>query len=337
VDSELRAEFRRALDEVLPPVPWLEAVVIEDLRKRRPYRSGHRKPAKSVQTRLAFPRVVIQLAAALLILMLAGAAAATFLELHNLTPRSAPARMDEKAYQAMLLRDLNRLDSAGDGVSCTTLQSTCPAPGKPVLAAQQRWLDDLNASEPPARFAVVDPLLRRHVAASIVDLNAMFAAYRAQDKTALDRANNAFAGQALWLNNVAGSILISQQVTVAMYTDTIRIGKQSLDVCNECRSLADNSQVDCGDIQSGLCESDVAYAKSAIENFEAGVVRHAAPRSLAAQNARLQSDLARADVGVLAMANADVAGDPSGFNAGRLLFLQALPAINADMAAILGG
>jgi hypothetical protein len=337
VDSELRVEFRRALDEVLPPVPWLEAAVVEDLRKRRPYRSGHPKPAVSVQTRPAFPRVVIQLAAGLLILVLAGAAAATFLELHNLTPRSAPARMDEKAYQAMLLRDLNRLDSAGDGVSCTTLQSTCPAPGTPVLKAFQRFLDDLNRSEPPASFTVIDAETRAHLAAAISDLNALFAAYRAQDQNALDRANNALSSEADWVNVVASSIVSSQQATVSAYTDLVRTGKQNLDTCQECQSLNSTSQVDCADIQAASCEADVGYAKSTIENFEAALVRHTAPTSLAGPNGSLQRDLVAADSGVLMMANADLAGDQAGFKAGRLLFQQALPAINADTARILGG
>jgi hypothetical protein len=63
----------------------------------------------------------------------------------------------------------------------------------------------------------------------------------------------------------------------------------------------------------------------------------AAPSSLAAQDARLQKDLAQADTGVLAITKAELTGDQAGFDGGRLLLRQALPAINADIASILGG
>jgi hypothetical protein len=336
-ERELRTELRRALDDVLPPVPWLEAAVIEDLHRRRLHRSAERSPGKSQHRRTALPRAVIQLAAVLLVVVLAAVATATFLELRYHAPQSTPAGLDPKVYQAMVSRDVNHLDSAGDGTSCATLQSTCPMPGRPVLAALQRWLVDLNGSEPPATFAVIDAQLRSHLTATISVLNAVVSAYQARDQTGLDRANYALQRQSEWLDVVAGSIVSSYQGTVAGYRASVRAAKQNFNGCTACQLLVSTSQVDCTQVQNVSCQSDVFDAMSTIGPFEATVVRYAAPSSLAAQDRGLQLDLAQADTAVLDLANAEMTGDQTGFNTSRPFLQQVLPAIDADIAAILGG
>ena len=90
-DRELRTAFRRALDDVLPPVPWLEAAVREDLHKRRTRRSVDGSSTKTRPTDTMLRHSIVQLAAGLLILVLAAAAVVTFLELRYPAPQSAPA------------------------------------------------------------------------------------------------------------------------------------------------------------------------------------------------------------------------------------------------------
>jgi hypothetical protein len=51
---------------------------------------------------------------------------------------------------------------------------------------------------------------------------------------------------------------------------------------------------------------------------------------------KLQRDLAQADTGILAMVTGEAANDEAAFAAGRLTVEQALPAVDADIAAILG-
>jgi hypothetical protein len=88
VDNErqLKNEFRRALDEVLPPVPWLEATIAEDLHKRRPGGSVDRTPR--VQRRSDWSsRPAMQLAASVLIVVLAAATVVTFLVMRHSGPR----------------------------------------------------------------------------------------------------------------------------------------------------------------------------------------------------------------------------------------------------------
>lgn len=336
MDNEraLRIEFRRALDEVLPPAPWLEAAVKEEFRKRRSRDSLDSNPGKLGSGRIARGGAM-QFAAGVLIVVIAAAVAAVFLD-RSLSARNvAPATMDTAAYQAMVSRDVNKAVSAASGTDCTTVQSNCPGPGKVTQTAFRQWLDDLNRSKPPARFAAIDTDMRHHLAAAIADLNGMFAAYAAKDQTALDRDNYLLDAQGEWVIAIATSISQSHQGTVATYVESARAGKQGMALCNGCRPLQLAGQ-DCAEIQTLKCEADVVYAKLDIESLASALVTVTAPSALADQDALLQRDLAQADAGVLAMATAQLTGDPAGFNAGRVLFGQSLPAIDADLAGIVG-
>lgn len=91
-DRTLQSEFRHALDEVVPPAPWLEAAVTEDFRKRLPSRSVDRGLSKARQRRIALPRAPLhlvwmrpglRLAATLMAVIVAVAATAAFLAVHR--------------------------------------------------------------------------------------------------------------------------------------------------------------------------------------------------------------------------------------------------------------
>ena len=332
-ERSLKIELRQALDEVLPPAPWLESAVREDLRKRRASRSASHGQGKS---RMVWPSSAMQLAAAILIVVLAAAALAAFLDLRYRDSHVAPAALDVTAYRAMVSRDLDRLVSAGNGVDCVTLQSTCPASGNPVFNAFKRLSDDLNGSEPPARFAVIDAQLRRHVVAAMADLNAVLAAYAAQDQTGLDRANYLLNAQGLSVGTLSRSIVQSRDGSILAYMESLRTANQNLALCTGCQPLERTGSVDCAALQTAVCEADIVYATSDVESVEAALVSVSAPSSLSAQDALLQRDLARADSGLLAMANAQLTGDQARFNSGRQVLQQALSMVNADIAGIVG-
>ena len=335
MDNEraLKVELRRALDEVLPPAPWLEAAVKEDLRRRR---SRVRGVGSSTHGGRVWPQPPMQLVAGALILLVAGAAVAAVLELRSFTPRSEPAALDLGAYQAIVGGDVNRLIYSGSGIDCTTVQANCGGPGRDVLAALQRFRDDLTRSQPPASMAVINSLLRRHLAEGIADFNGVLAAYAAKDQVALDRDNYLFNAQGEWVSAITTSISQSQQGTVASYIDSVRAGKQAMATCNGCRPLQLAGQ-DCTEIQTVRCEADVVYAKLDIETLESALVNVTPPSSLVEQDALLQRDLAQADAAVLALARAQLTGDQDGFNAARASLAQKLPAIDADLAGIVGG
>jgi hypothetical protein len=92
VDSEraLKNEFRRALDDVLPPAPWLPTTVSEGLReerRRRSWRMGSRRPVIVVR----LPQFSQKVAAAALIVVLLVAAVGVFLVTHRQANQSVPA------------------------------------------------------------------------------------------------------------------------------------------------------------------------------------------------------------------------------------------------------
>ncbi|HEV2475261.1 MAG TPA: hypothetical protein VGX22_01885, partial [Candidatus Dormibacteraeota bacterium] len=333
-ERELKTEFRRALDDVLPPSPWLEAAVTDDLRNRQRRTRMARPADRSQKTRAALPRFVVPFVAGVLVVVVAVAAVAAYLELNYRFPQSQPAgAVSVEAYQAMVSRDVNQLPAGPDG-SCTTLQSVCPAPGRPFLTALQHWLDDLNRVQPPARFAVIDGELRHHIAANISDINALLAAYKTRDQQGLDRAYSAGNDQDGLVRDLAANIVASQQGTVPAYIASVATASGYVNACLWCQSLSSSSQVDCTDIQAASCETDVTNAMATIEVVEAALIRIGAPDSLSTQDLSLQVDLARADSGMLDMASAQLTGDRTGFDAGRVLFRQALPAIRADSGRI---
>lgn len=336
MDNEraLRIEFRQALDEVLPPAPWLEAAVREDLGKRRANRSVDRGPGKP---RMASPRNAMTLVAAVLIVLLAGTAVVTFIELRYNAQQTTPAgSLTVQAYQAMVSRDNGELIIAGSD-DCSTLQSACPGAKRADLAAMQSWLNDLDRSAPPTRFALIDAQLRRHLATNISETNAIFAAYQAQDQSGLERINYATQIGAGWLEAVAMGIGSSQQGTVAAYTASVRVGEQNLSSCTSCQSLRLSDPIVCTGDPAMSCLYEIFYAESVIGQFEASLVRVVAPDAMTAADALLQEDLASADMALITSTAAVLTGDQAGFDAGRQLLRQAQPAINADIAAIVGG
>lgn len=336
MDNErvLKVELRRALDEVLPPAPWLEAAVREDLRKRRATRSGDRGPGRP---QMAWPRHAMQLVAVLLIVLVAGTAAVMLINRRFESQQSAPAGMlTVEAYQAMVSRDDGELIIA-QSADCTTLDSPCPAAKPANLAALQRWLNDLDRSAPPGRFALIDAQLRRHLETNISDTNALVAAYQAKDPTGLELVDYATQIGANWLDDAATGIRNSHQGTVAAYIASMRVGEQNLASCTSCQSLLSSDPIVCTGGQAINCLYSISDADWIIGQFEASLVQVAAPGSMTKVDALVQGDLARADTALLASTAAVLSGDQAGFDAGRQLLRQAQPAIARDIAGIVGG
>jgi hypothetical protein len=178
--------------------------------------------------------------------------------------------------------------------------------------------------------------VRRQVVAAVTDITAVLAAYAASDQTGLDRANYLLNAQGVSVGTMSRSIVQSREGSVLAYTESLRTANQNLALCTGCQPLERTGSVDCAAIQTAVCEADIVYAASDVESVEAALVSVSAPASLAAQDALLQRDLARADSGLLAMANAQLTDDQAGFNAGRQVLEQALSVVNADIAGILG-
>jgi hypothetical protein len=93
-----------------------------------------------------------------------------------------------KNYQTMVGIDEQRIVTFLQGECDSPDSSLCPDEIAKVIAELHQWLDDLNRSEPPARFASIDVQMRRDLALAIADLNALGAAYKAKDQNGMNTA-----------------------------------------------------------------------------------------------------------------------------------------------------
>ncbi len=284
-----------------------------------------------------WPRSGVRFAAVFALIVVLLAAMAGFLGLHGLGTHSSPAGIDSvSAYEAMVWDDDSRLLSVQNPLQCTSLQdATCPAGIASVRDALQKWIDDTIRSQPPARFATIHAQIRIHLAADLSDVNAELAAYRAGDDLALYRAWLLASGERNWLDDAAVGVFFSQVGTVATYSQSLRVSSEKLGGCTYCVVLRGQSEVACTEDEQLACESEVVKASLGLGQFEADLVRLAAPAPLAAKDARLQHDAAQADAELLALRTAALKGDQAGFDAGRQAFQKAITVVDADIADIL--
>jgi hypothetical protein len=276
-----------------------------------------------------------RLAAGLTLLVLVGAIVAAYLAAHNATSSRVPAGSGRTiaAYQNLVNVDGQSASATWSAPCDTTTHTGCQADATRALVVLHQWLDDLNRSEPPARFLVVDAQLRLHISGSISGLNALLAAIQANDQNGIDRAYLLAAAGATWTNAVVPSIVSSKQVSAAEYTTSVRATSTSLTSCADCQVLTDQSQVDCAQNQD-FCQTLLDGAGLPVASLQVAVAAFAAPDSLSAKDTRLQQDLARADSALIAMRASLLTGDQAGFNAGRVTLRSALAAVSLDAAAI---
>ena len=293
------------------------------------------KPHRRPVLRMGGSKMGFRIAAGLAVIALAAAIAAAFIAAHNATTGSVPAGSGQtiQAYQRLVgVDDINANDTWS--APCDTSTHTgCKDDATRALVALQQWLDDLNRSEPPARFLVVDAQLRSHITASISGLNALLAANRANDPNGMDRAYELAAAGRFWTDAVIPSIVSSQQVNSVLYTTSVRAQSNALASCTNCQILVAQGQIDCLQLQATICP-ELDETASQIARFQSTLAELAAPSSLSVRDARLQQDLAQADSALIAMRAALSTGNQAGFDAGRNTVRTALAAVSQDVAAI---
>jgi hypothetical protein len=293
------------------------------------------KPHRWPVLRMGGSKMGFRLAAGLAVIVLAAAIVAAFLATHNATTGSVPAGSGQtiQAYQKLVGNDDTKANATWSSPCDTTTHTGCQADATRALVVLQQWLDDLNRSEPPTRFLVVDAQLRLHISGSISGLNALLAASQANDQNGMDRAYQLAAAGRAWSDAVVPSIVSSKQVSVTAYTNSVHAQSTSLTSCADCQVLAGQSPIDCSQNQT-TCQYMLDGAEGLIANLQATLAAFAAPDSLSAKDTHLQQDLAQADSAVIAMNAAVSTGDQSTFNATRATLGQALAAVSRDAATI---
>jgi hypothetical protein len=327
-DRELQSQFRRALDEVLPPVPWLESAVGERLREHRSKGAAKRGTARRSTRRL-------RLAAGFVAMVVAVAVVVTFLALHFAPTAAVPASPAQqiKAYQAMLATDKAK-ELATATSACNLGDTACPARIALWRATDQRWLDDLKRAMTPPRFAAVDALMRRHIARSIIDDDAMVTAWRTNDQAALSTALTASDAEIVATYSLADDIITSSQGTVGSYIAGAQTLKANLLACTKCQPLLSTSGLSC---QAAItCADDIEAIRVEVESFQGRLAHVYAPDSLAANDRLLQLDLVSVDTTLDAIERDLAAGHQPLVETDQAELRHALGRVDADVANIVG-
>jgi len=275
----------------------------------------------------------VSLVAALLVVLIM---ASLVLGLHAWFMNTRPAVPDGlaiKQYQALVRADQQMLDSQPGGY-CAITDTGCPAVAALNTAAMQRWLDDLDRSQPPARFAVLDSLMRRHLAIAISDQNAAMAAYRARDQLGVNTAFGAGSKELDTVDSQAQDIITSSPGTIVTYRAEVRMDAAYLLGCYLCQPLLGDSQVSCQGSLTPACADEIAAVRLQVETFQGDLVNLFAPDSLAAEDGRLQADLVAADLALDAMESALSARDQVALQAGHNALGQAINRVASDAADI---
>jgi hypothetical protein len=276
------------------------------------------------------------LAAGLTLLVLVGAIVAAYLVAHNATTSRVPAGSGQTiaAYQNLVGVDGQNAGATWSAPCDTTTHTGCQGDASRAITALQQWLDDLNRSEPLARFLVVDAQLRLHISGSIAGLNALLAASQANDPNGMDRAYLlAVAGKA-WTDTVVPSIVSSKQVDAVAYASLVRAEGSSMTSFTNCQILFGPTQIDCSQNQAIPCQDLLDGTAGQVAVFQSTLVASSAPASLSAADTGLQQDLAQADSALITMSSALSIGDQAGFNAARATLRSAFSAVSRDVAAI---
>lgn len=336
-EAQVRERLRQAIGESRYPT-YLRSRVEAGLKHPARDHGPRALPRRTRTPYLAGIGRAGSLVAALLVVLLI---AALVVGVHawrstDFTNRPAPAGQDPaiKPYQAMLDADSQRWHFSKTMGCLYVGDADCQAKTAVVIAALQQWVDDINGTEPPARFTYIAPEMSRHLGRDISYLNAKMAAYTAKDQNGMDAA---IAAADIEVNDAVREkedVVASSQATVGEYIAQVRLDRAFLLGCGACQQVVGQREPSCPGSQTPSCVGEIAAVRLQVEVFQGDLVRNFAPDSLAAMDARLGADLFAAYVALNAMESALLAGDQVGLQAGRGDLRQALRQVESDAANI---
>src|ERR1700694_942254 len=200
----------------------------------------------------------------------------------------------------MVASDVQHVAAASAPACNTTQDSSCPAAIAALTSAAQHWLDDLDRSHAPARFAPMEAEIRRNLTLILGDLNTMLVAFRAHDQQQLDAARNHGAAVDGLLQDEGNAIANAHQGTTAEYPALVRAQVSVLHDCGLCQVTISQRDADCtSDMQR--CSVNLDTTLLTVEQIQVALVRAYAPDQLAGKEARLQEDLTSADAALIKM------------------------------------
>lgn len=296
------------------------------------------KPPRWPAFSTRWSKMSFRLAAGLALVALAAAILAAILAIHSASNTEVPAGtgMSIQAYEKMVTDDNAKAFAAFAGPCDVGVHTGCLGDVIRGIPAVQKWLDDVTQAQTPARFRVVDAEMRQHLSQNLTAQYALRAAAQVGDGSAMDRAFIVAVYAAEWTSTIIEQgITSSQQVDAAAYVASVR--SRQLNTCDACTLVLSGKANNCVTANSIPCVVHFDGTAVAFAEFEAALVRKAAPASLSTKDARLQNDLAQADAVLLTMRLAVAANDQAGINAGVAELQRIVALIDRDANAILQG
>lgn len=341
-EVQIRERLRRAVGESRYP-PYLWSRVQAELRNASPERRPRAFPRRGQSRWMLGIGRGASLVAALLVLLLIAAVVVGVHSWRNLdfNPRPLPAgqlpTMTVKAYQAMISADDQQFLTTNN-FACTSFDDATCLPNVALAdAATFRWLDDLNRTQPPARFLAIGIAMRHHLALVLSDDTAFVAAFNARVANGKGKAASAaIESEMVVLERLAGDVAASTHGTVSAYTADVDFQWTNLFGCAVCQPLVSQNLLSCQVNQAASCTDGIGAARLQLEMFIEDLVKVSAPDSLVQKDASLQLDLVTAYSALDATEVALSAGDQVGFQAGVAALQRDLTRVDADARSITG-
>jgi hypothetical protein len=289
---------------------------------------------------LGLGRIGSLVAALLVVLLIAALVVGASVWRNSAFPKTLPAPAGHdlavKQFQAATSADLQSFVNTQNPYCYgpSWADAACLAQILPRTAALQGWLDDLNRTQPPARFADVVALMHRHLTLALAAQAKVLTAFKAKDDQAFVDAGGVTVSETEPLAHEAVTIIDSRQATIAQYKAFIRSDMTYLLACGGCELLMRQDQVVCDASRTQACVDEFAALRLQLETFVSDLAFAFAPDSLSAEDAKLQADLMGADVALDVMESAASSRDQVGLQAGHDQLLQALRGVEADAGDI---
>jgi hypothetical protein len=292
--------------------------------------------------RTRWSKMGLRVAAVLAAAVIAVALGAAILAGHHGPLGSAPAGdPNVKAYQAMIAADFDALAVSGSQTCGTVDDAGCQAWVTSVVPPHAKWLSDLKSFRTPARFAVLDGMLRLHLTDYINYENAMLAAHKSGNVRAFTFASEGAFYENEWLDPTVGVIAGSYPRVVGSYRDALAQARQHIDACvSQAPGPADlgcehlyHPDV-CANVGVQACASDADSAAAQIQTFLISLLQNPAPGALAAKDRRIQSDLAQIDADIVAVTDGLLSGDSAKTTSAETQFVADLTRADNDIGVI---
>jgi len=294
---------------------------------------------------MRWTKMGIRVAAVLAAAVIAVALGAALLAAHHAPLGSAPAGPDPnvRAYQAMIKSGHDSFSTVSNFNCGGVSDPGCEAMVTATVPLLNKWASDLKSFNTPARFALIDGMLRSHLADNVQYLNAMVAAHKAGNLKAFSFAFEGAFYEGAWIDPSVAAIEGSSPKLAGSYHDALALARQHIHACVSqapgpadiaCEQLFHPDE--CASVGAQACANDAHAAAGQILSFLDGFIQNPAPSALAAKDRVIQVDLAKVDADIIAITNGLLNGDSTKTASAQATYAADITLADSDISVVGG-